>query len=140
MSESERFLVEHVNLTRRYFLRAGAACVATAGGWSTAPGEPSAPELAAALAKLEPYFTLQAKFTDVSRGKPVPHSLPAAKKRQVGLARETWKLEVISDPEHPATLGRPLTQAAGTALDFAGLLHLGEKHAVRFPKIMTCLN
>ena len=32
---------------------------------------------------------------------PLPHSLPEEKKREVGLTRETWKLEVISDPEQP---------------------------------------
>ena len=90
--------------------------------------------------QLEPYFTRQAAFQDVSRGTPLPHSLPADKKREVGLTRETWRLEVISDPEHPATLGKPFTKAAGTALDFDALLKLGAKHAVRFAKIMTCLN
>ena len=28
----------------------------------------------------------------------------------------------------------------GTALTFEALLKLGEKHAVRFPRLMTCLN
>ena len=70
----------------------------------------------------------------------MPHSLPDDKKREVGLTRETWKLEVISDPDNPAKLGRELTSQEGTALDFAGLLELAEKHAVRFAKVMTCLN
>ncbi|OYW24377.1 MAG: hypothetical protein B7Z55_02365, partial [Planctomycetales bacterium 12-60-4] len=80
------------------------------------------------------------EFRDVSRGKPLPHSLPEEKLREVGLTRETWKLEVLSDAEHPARLGKPLTKAEGTALDFAGLMKLAETHAVRFPKVMTCLN
>jgi len=66
--------------------------------------------------------------------------LPDAKKREVGLTRETWKLEVISDPDNPAKIRSPLTQKTGTALDFAGLLKLAEKHVVRFAKSMTCLN
>jgi DMSO/TMAO reductase YedYZ molybdopterin-dependent catalytic subunit len=66
--------------------------------------------------------------------------LPEAKKQAVGLTRDTWRLEVISDPEHPATLTRQLTRADGTALDFLSLLRLADKHAVRFPKVMTCLN
>ena len=49
-------------------------------------------------------------------------------------------MEVISDPEHPATLRKPLTKEAGTAIDFAALVKLGEQHAVRFVKLMTCLN
>ncbi len=141
MSTPERFLAHHLRLTRRFFLRAGIGCAVGAGGWSRAEGaEPPAPELAPALQKLEPYFTPPADFRDVSRGKPVPHSLPEDKKRQVGLTRETWKLEVISDPEHPATLGKPLTKKDGTALDFAGLLKLAQTRAVRFAKVMTCLN
>ena len=76
----------------------------------------------------------------MSRGKPMPHSLPDEKKKEVGLTRETWKLEVISDPENPVKLGKQLTKSDGTALDFAALMKLAEKHAVRFAKVMTCLN
>ena len=145
-SQLAHFLTEHRELSRRYFLRLGAAGTAAASVWPTAAhAEPASsilgrPELAESLAKLESFFTPPAKFRDVSRGKPLPHSLPDEKKREVGLTRETWKLEVISDPENPAKLGRELTKADGTALDFAGLLKLGEKHAVRFAKVMTCLN
>ena len=92
------------------------------------------------MAKLEPYFTPPEKFRDVSRGKPLPHSLPERRSGEVGLTRETWKLEVISDPGHPATLGKPLTKADGTALDFPRPAEAAEKHAVRFAKVMTCLN
>ena len=141
MDGREQFLDEHLTLTRRYFLRAGAAWAAAAGLSAPAGGaEAPAPALARALDKLEPYFTPPEQFRDVSRGNPVPHSLPEEKKRAAGLTRETWSLEVISDPEYPATLGRQLTRQGGTALDFAGLLRLAERHAVRFPKVMTCLN
>ena len=141
MNDPQEFLAEHLKLTRRFFLRAGAACMAAEGVLSSAQsGEPTAPELAQALAKLGSYFTPQTDFQDVSRGKPLPHSLPETKKREVGLTRETWKLEVIGDPDNPATLDAPLTKKAGTALDFKGLLQLADKHAIRFPKIMTCLN
>jgi DMSO/TMAO reductase YedYZ molybdopterin-dependent catalytic subunit len=141
MNDPKRFLAEHLRLTRRFFLSAGAACMAVgAGSLSVRSGEPTAPELAKALAKLEPYFTPPADFRDVSRGKPLPHSLPENKKREVGLTRETWKLEVVSDPDNPASLGQQFTKERGTALDFKGLLQLADKHAVRFPKVMTCLN
>ena len=134
------FLLEHRELTRRYFLRLGVAGAAGMGFWpfGSARGEAAAEPVAPP--DLEPYFTPQGKFRDVSRGKPLPHSLPGEKKREVGLTRETWKLEVISDPDHPASIRNPLTKKDGTALDFPGLLKLAEKHSVRFAKSMTCLN
>jgi DMSO/TMAO reductase YedYZ molybdopterin-dependent catalytic subunit len=146
MTELECFLAEHRQLTRRYFLRLGslgAAAVGVAGAGilpQAARGEAPSPELADAIAKLEPYFTPPDKFRDVSRGRPIPHKLPEAKKREVGLTRETWRLEVVSDPEKPAKIRKPMTKADGTALDFAGLMELGKKRAVRFAKVMTCLN
>src|SRR5438132_11921874 len=100
MKNAERFLCEHQQLTRRYFIRLGAAGAASLNLWPPPAigADPPAPELAKALETLESYFTPQEKFRDVSRGKPLPHSLPAAKKREVGLTRDTWKLEVVSDP------------------------------------------
>lgn len=138
-----QFLAEHHDATRRHFLQAGLGGAAAAAIWcwgGAVAAEPTPPELEKALATLEPFFTPAAKFRDVSRGKPLPHSLPEDKRQEVGLTRETWKLEILSDPENPAKLGRQLTKADGTALDFPALLKLGEKHAVRFAKVMTCLN
>jgi len=137
----DAWLREHRRLARRHFLKLGALGAAA---WSSSSLAQAAddvpPELAQAIAQLEPYFTPADDFRDVSRGKPVPHTLSEEKHREVGLTRDTWRLEVISDPENPARLGKTLSQAEGTALDFAGLLALGEKHAVRFAKVMTCLN
>ena len=141
MKEQQRFLEQHRTLTRRYFLRAGAAGSAALGLWPRiSKSDPPAPELSEAIRALESYFTQQERFQDVSRGKPLPHSLTDEQKRAAGLTRETWKLEVISDSEHPAKLRRPMSQADGSALDFGGLMQLAEKHAVRFAKVMTCLN
>ena len=138
MSTSD-FLAEHAALTRRWFL--GLASATMAGGPLALQGAaPPANALAGPLAKLEPYFTSPEDFRDVSRGKPLPHSLPADKKREVGLTRETWKLEVVGDPDHPPKLGKTFARADKTALDFEDLLRLAKKHAVRFAKIMTCLN
>src|SRR5262245_58922100 len=129
---AEDFLLEHQEMTRRYFLRMSAAGAAALGLWPLATRAQSlAPELAKALENLEPYFTSQEKFRDVSRGKPLPHSLSDEKKRQVGLTRETWKLEVVSDPDNPAKIRHPLAKKDGTALDFTGLMKLAEKHTVR---------
>ncbi len=88
----------------------------------------------------EPYLTPQEKFRDVSRGKPLPHRLPPEKRREVGLDRETWRLEVVSDPDHKAELRNPLTRERGNALDWAGLMRLAERRSVSFLKIMTCNN
>jgi len=141
MTDAERFLLEHQELTRRHFLRLGAVGAGALAVWPLAAcADPLAPELAKALETLEPYFTPQQDFRDVSRGKPLPHSLSEEQKQKVGLRRETWKLEVIPDLDNPATIRHPFTQKEGTALDFAGLMNLAEKHTVRFAKTMTCLN
>lgn len=138
---AERLLAEHQQLTRRYFLRLGAVGAAALKFSSLlARADSTAPELAKAIETLEPYFTPAEKFRDVSRGKPLPHTLSPEKKRAVGLTRDTWRLEVVSDPEHPAKLRKTLTRKDGTALDFPALMALAEKHAVRFAKAMTCLN
>jgi len=134
------FLFEHQELTRRYFLRLGVVGAAAVGFWPWSAARSESAANTALPEGAEPYFTAQDKFRDVSRGKPLPHSLPDDKKRDVGLTRETWKLEVISDPDHPASIRNPLTKKDGTALDFPGLLKLAEKHSVRFAKSMTCLN
>jgi len=142
VSDLQQFLSQHEELTRRYFLRLAAAGTAGMGlAGRTAADEPARPtELAEALAKLEPYFTLPEKFQDVSRGNPLPHSLDDEKKRQAGLTRESWRLEILSDTEHPVKLRRPLTKEAGTALDFEALMRLADRKSVRFAKLMTCLN
>ena len=160
-----RFLAEHLRLTRRHWLAAGVS--ATTFGLVTrllggeparaADDQPKAqadspadgvavsatplpPELSAAIAQLEPFFTAQSAFRDVSRGKPIPHSLDEEKRKAVGLTRDTWKLEVVSDSEQPATVRKPMSKADNTALDFAALMELAKTKAVRYAKVMTCLN
>jgi DMSO/TMAO reductase YedYZ molybdopterin-dependent catalytic subunit len=132
-------------VSRRFFLGLGAAGSLA---WSriasavqaAPPTEDRDPRLQAALAQLESWLTESDDFRDVSRGKPVPHSLPEDKKAEVGMTRDTWRLEVVSDPDHPTRMRTPLTIEEGTALDFAGLMKLAEKNSVRFAKVMTCLN
>ena len=124
--------------SRRSFLQLGAAGAAALGAapqlLAGSPQEARLPE------EFEPYLTPQEKFRDVSRGTPLPHKLPPEKMVQVGLTRETWKLEVLSDPEHKANLQSPLTKEKGTALDWDGLMKLAAKRTVNFLKIMTCNN
>ncbi|MDA1229564.1 MAG: molybdopterin-dependent oxidoreductase [Planctomycetota bacterium] len=140
------FLAEHADVTRRFFLQAGVLGLSAIHAVNsladeivkTEPKKRAKPDKAGV--QPDPYFTSAEDFKDVSRGKPLPHSLPDDRKAAVGLTRETWQLEVISDPDKPAKIGQPLTKADGTALDFNALLKLGETHAVRFAKVMTCLN
>ena len=95
----------------------------------------SAEELRGRLDDLETWLTNQDDFRDVSRGKPKPHSLDEAKRREVGLTRDTWKLEVVDDPENSTRLRSPLTKENNTAFTFRALMNLAKQHAVRFPKI-----
>ena len=139
---NKSFLEEHARLTRRYFMGlvtvGGLLSGANALAVTQENNKKVKPEKAGA--RPEPYFTPSMNFRDVSRGKPLPHSLPDEKKREVGLTRDTWRLEVLADPDNPAKIGNPLTRATNNALDFAGLLKLGEKQTIRFAKVMTCLN
>lgn len=137
----KRFLIEHFRQTRRYFIGLGAAGFAALNSRPLlAMEERGEEQLQAELRNLDAWLTAQDKFQDVSRGNPKPHSLTEEKRNEVGLTRETWKLEVVSDPEHPSRLRSPLTAAGGTALDFAALMEIARSSAVRFPKVMTCLN
>jgi DMSO/TMAO reductase YedYZ molybdopterin-dependent catalytic subunit len=144
-NQTEQFLADHEKLSRRFFLALGTvgslawSRLALGDEKTQKPGGRD-PRLEAAIADLETWLTLPNDFRDVSRGNPKPHSLPDEKKAEVGMTRETWRLEVISDPDNPARLRSPLTIEDGTALDFAGLMKLAETNSVRFAKVMTCLN
>ena len=143
MDHIERLAREHVDVTRRHFLGLGAAAGVAA--WSASPlwagdGEDDARGLLRdAVSKLE-YLTREEDFISYGRGEPPPYELPPEKLRDVGLARETWQLEVVADPESNAQVERPLSKATGTALDWDGLMKLAEKHAVRFLSVMSCTN
>lgn len=139
-----RLLAEHREVTRRYFLGLGAAGVAGLGlrplGARATEGDGDVPPLLAeAIAKLS-YLTPPEEFGTVERGNPLPYTLPVEKRREVGLERETWTLEVVPDVESKAKVERPLSKELGTALDFPALMKLAETRAVRFLKIMTCNN
>jgi DMSO/TMAO reductase YedYZ molybdopterin-dependent catalytic subunit len=86
------------------------------------------------------FLTPQDEFGDVERGNPLPYTLPPDRRREVGLERETWRLEVVVDPSSNTKLEQPLSIEAGTALDFDGLLRLAEHHGVRYMKGVTCNN
>lgn len=144
--------------SRRAFLGVSAGAVATSRGGSAAASSGSVSagslntwagvsahedlpvELRAAVSRLEPWLTPQDKFQDVSRGRPVPHSLSGEQLQAAGLTRDTWQLEIMADPESPAKLGRQFRRDDQTALTFEALLQLAEKKTLQMAKVMTCLN
>jgi DMSO/TMAO reductase YedYZ molybdopterin-dependent catalytic subunit len=141
MTPVDRFLLDHSLLTRRFFLLVGATGVTSLIGHSNSSRADELPvELKDSIEKLESLLTLPEKFGDVSRGSPLPHTLSDEKRIEVGLTRETWRLEVISDENRPARIKKTMTKADGTALDFKGLMQLAETNSVKFAKVMTCLN
>ncbi len=142
MNNAERLIREHIDVTRRHFLHLGAAGVAALSAcrlWAGDDGNDSRRLLSEAVSKLE-YLTREENFISYGRGEPPPYKLPPEKLREVGLVRETWQLEVVPDPESNAQVERPLSKASGTALDWKGLMKLGEKHAVRFMSVTSCTN
>lgn len=140
MNDPKRLAEEHIAMTRRYFFGLG---VVGAAGLSASPlwAEKDAPPpiLAEAIGKLE-YLTRDEDFKNAGRGNPPPDQLPLDKRRAVGLAPETWQLEVAPDPESDAVVERPLSKERGTALNWQELMKLAEKQAVRFLNVMTCTN
>src|SRR3954454_5101308 len=86
------------------------------------------------------FLTPQDEFGVVERGNPLPYTLPPARRREIGMERETWTLDVIADPDSNTKIERPLAAEHGTAVTFADLLKLGETHGVQFMKGVTCNN
>jgi len=80
------------------------------------------------------FLTPPAVFGDVERGNPLPYTLPSDVRRRVGLERETWRLEILTDPNSDSRIEQPLS------IDFESLLRLGEQHGVRYIKALTCNN
>ncbi|MFT7638648.1 MAG: DMSO/TMAO reductase YedYZ molybdopterin-dependent catalytic subunit, partial [Pirellulaceae bacterium] len=137
------FYEQHLQQTRRFFMQlvAGTTASAAISQWALADELPAecAKACSAFINKME-YLTPQEKFGNVSRGTPRPYSLPDEKKREVGLTPETWKLEVVSDPEHRADLGQEFTKEKGNAIDWTILMDLAKDHSVSFAKVITCNN
>ena len=124
--------------TRRTFLKQAGAALA-AGGLLRADAAVVEPALAQAVAQ-RPYLTAPEGFRTFVREKPPVDQFSPEKLREAGLTRETWRLEVVADPGSNAQVERPLSREAGTALNWADLMSLGEKHAVRFLHVLTCTN
>jgi DMSO/TMAO reductase YedYZ molybdopterin-dependent catalytic subunit len=131
---------ERLAVSRRYFLqRAGFGAAACASGIAFEQGRTAEQALAQAVADWE-YLTKDADFVSVERGDPLPYTLPEPRMREIGMTRDTWKLEVLPDTSTGAKVDNPLSKERGNALDFAGLMKLAETKAVRYLKVITCNN
>jgi len=128
--------------TRRTALLAAASIAASPSVISAARGRPAIDDSSHDNSSPEPWLTPPDDFRDVSRGRPKPHKLSDEQKVAVGLTRETWQLNVVADreAEPKAIIGQPLSQELQTAFRFSDLMQLAKTKAVRFPKVMTCLN
>lgn len=131
---------EHANLTRRSFLKLGAAGALGLNSltlWGqTAEADPLLDEPTAGLE----YLTRPEEFREFGREKPRIDQLPLDSRRQAGLHPDTWQLEVVSDEQSGCEVERPLSKESGTALTWKGIMGLAEKHAVRFLHVLTCTN
>lgn len=85
-------------------------------------------------------ITDSSEFYNVERGNPLPYKLPPEKRREIGMERETWRLEVIADPQSDARITQPMLKADGSALTFDALMKLAEKKAVSYLKVISCNN
>lgn len=94
------------------------------------PAESAAPE--------RPFVTPARDFRDVSRGRPIPHTLRGEALTAARLTVESWRLEILA--ENGATVTSSKRLEDNTALTFADLTRLGQRHAVRFFKAMQCNN
>ncbi len=100
---------------------------------------PDDPVLIKAISELE-YLTPADKFIVQRRGQPVLSEIPADKLAAIGLTRETWKLEILPDPESNSEIGNPLIREKGNAVGWSDLMMLSDKQAVRFLHLLTCTN
>jgi hypothetical protein len=85
-------------------------------------------------------ITPSGHFYNVERGNPLPYKLPIEKQREIGMVRETWQLEIVSDPESNAKIERPMLRSDGTALKFDRLMEIAKTKAVSYLKVITCNN
>src|SRR5678816_1097180 len=126
--------------SRRDFLRLGAAALgaapAIAGDRVSAADAVDRPVCETGGCCL----TKSGDFYNVERGDPLPYKLPLEKRREIGMERETWQLEVIADPQSNAKIEHPMLKANGTALTFDALMKLAATKATTFLKVITCNN
>lgn len=97
------------------------------------------PVIAKAIGELE-YLTPADKFVVQRRGNPVLTEIPGEKLADIGLTRETWKLEITQDPDSNSKILNPLTIENGKAIDWQALMNAAEKNTVRYLHVLSCTN
>ncbi len=125
--------------TRRHLFQLGGAAAAWSAGPSPASGAATDPRVQEAAARLE-YLTPIERAIILDKGKAGVAKLPPERLREIGLAPETWSLEVVADPASTSVVEQPLSHALGNALDWAGLMKLAETRAIRFLHPCICTN
>ena len=137
--KNSSFITMHPLLTRREFLQLGAT--AAGAGSLFARGADTAIDVTRDITQLTAhYLTPQLEFNTVERGDPLPYELPLEKRRALGLERESWRLEVVADPQSNSVVDNPLSKERGTAFTWDALLGLAERKAVKYLKAITCNN
>ncbi len=100
---------------------------------------PDHPVLKKAIDELE-YLTPSDKFIVQRRGNPVLSEIPDENLSAIGLTRETWNMEIITDEASNSELGNPLTKKNGNAFNWQDLMKLAEKKSVSFLHVLSCTN
>ena len=107
-SELANFLREHAAVSRRYFLRYGSASLAMLGSMPLFASERERdPRLQRSLDALETWLTRPDDFRDVSRGTPLPHSLPLENAKRWDLPARRGSLKWSAIPRTLRKLGTP---------------------------------
>lgn len=132
---------EHLQVTRRRLFQLGsAALVARDLPALDAISAGIEPELAEANAKLK-YLTETGQISNVlDKGKAGVAKLSPDELRRAGLVPETWSLDVVPDPASNCIVEQSFSRKLGNALDWNGLMKLGDKYAVRFMQVCSCTN
>jgi DMSO/TMAO reductase YedYZ molybdopterin-dependent catalytic subunit len=133
-------LLEHRELTRRFFFQLGSAAAAA---WSATPLAGASPaadrRVRAAVAELE-YLTPVERGYVLDKGKAGVATLPPERLREIGLVPETWFLDVVPDRASNSSVQQALSRQLGNALNWKDLMSLAQKHAIRFLHVCVCTN
>jgi DMSO/TMAO reductase YedYZ molybdopterin-dependent catalytic subunit len=131
---------ESERLTRRSFLKMGGAGTLVVSATPILRGATQPTNKTVGAIAKRPYLTPPEKFRTFVREKPPVDRFSPEKRRQIGLDRETWWLDVTADQDGTCSLERPFSKDQGTALTWPDLMRLAQRHTTRFLHVLTCTN